>query len=94
MASPLEVVLPLEQVLISSWVPAVEVVLLVGVMPPLEVDPVSEAEPPLEVRSPVAVVPSLELSGELVVGAVRDLELLLKVEAWRMAGARCVRSSC
>ena len=94
MASPLEVVLLLEQVLLSSLFPAVEVVPPVGVMPPWEVATVLEAEPPLEVGSPVAVVPPLDLAGELVAGAMRDLALLLKVEAWRVVGERCVNSSC
>ena len=53
-----------------------------------------KADPYLEVVSPVAVVPPLDLAGELVAGEVRDLELLLKVEAWRVTGAWCVRYSC
>ena len=40
MNSPLEVVLPLEQVLLASFFPAEEVVPPVGEMPPLEVAPV------------------------------------------------------
>ena len=32
--------------------------------------------------------------GELFAGAMRDLALLLKVEAWRVVGERCVNSSC
>ena len=40
------------------------------------------------------VVPPLDLAGELVAGAMRDLALLLKVEAWRVVGERCVNSSC
>ena len=75
----MEVVLPLEQVLLSSLLPYAELVLPVGVMPPLEVVPLSEADPPLEVGSPMAVVPPLDLVGDLVVGTVRYLALLLKI---------------
>ena len=56
--------------------------------------PVPKADPNLEVGSPVAVVQPLDLAGELVAGEVRDLELLLKVEAWSVAWAWCVRYSC
>ena len=75
----LEVVLPLEHMLLYLLFPDLEVVPPVGAIPPLEVAPVLEAEPPLEVGPPVAVVPPLELPGELAAGAVRDLALLLKI---------------
>ena len=94
MAASLEVVQPLEQLLLSAVLLDVEGLPPAGVMSPLEVASVSKADPPLEVVSPVAESPPLELvGGELVEGAERDLALLIEVEVWSVAGAWCVRYS-